>query len=381
MLQSLKRKARQRILPLLVLLGAALLISLYWLAPAVLQLVRGPLYFDPMEPQDLSSLQGQYLEADILTLLDYYAQTTDSKTRSLHSREYLMPVVTADGDYLYIGVEVPRSKVADAEAVVSDTQRLLYDDDYEWDGSYVTVRGTLRPMDDETAELYAAYLTSGDDIAADEIGLESGTFRTLVLVDGTIGSFDDLGTLALFCLIWVLFLIAWIVLLRNVTGGYQEQLTRYLAALPDPETAEQQLDLLYEDPEAAPQLHISRNWLLYTAPLSPWALAADDVVWAYTHTIRHKQGLLTVSKSYSVEVCSATEPPKRRCHSILAKSEEEAQSILELLHRTYPNAVTGWSAEYEKAYKADPAAFHRQAAAAAQQTAAFEPIPGAAPED
>ena len=47
-------------------------------------------------------------------------------------------------------MEVPASKIDDAEAVVADTERLIDDEDgsYEWDGSYVSVRGTLQPMED-----------------------------------------------------------------------------------------------------------------------------------------------------------------------------------------------------------------------------------------
>ena len=44
------------------------------------------------------------------------------------------------------------SKIDDAVAIVDDTARMLDDEDgsYEWDGSYMTVRGTLKRMDDET---------------------------------------------------------------------------------------------------------------------------------------------------------------------------------------------------------------------------------------
>lgn len=214
----LKRKATQRILALAVL-GAALLISLYWVAPAVLALVRGPLYFDPLDENenDISSLEGQYLEADITTLLDFYAQTVASGESDPRSREYLMPVndVSDAENYIYIGVEVPRAKIDDADAVMDDTQRLLDDTDgsYSWDGSYVTIRGTLRPMDDETAGLYRQYLLSEDDITEDEIGQESGMFRTLVLVDGVIGAFNGRNNVILVGVLWLCWALLWLRLL------------------------------------------------------------------------------------------------------------------------------------------------------------------------
>ena len=371
------------IVPILVVLGAVLAAALYWLAPAVLGLVTGGTYIDPMEPQDISALKGQYLEVDVLNLLDYYAQTIDGDSRTPRSREYLMPVATTDGDYVYIGVEVPRDKVTAADAVMKDTQRMLDDTDgsYQWDGSYVTVRGTLRAMDNETAGLYREYLLSADSVSIFDIGEDSGTFRTLVLVDGAVGAFSSASNAGILALFWVLGAVAWGVMLFNVVSGrYQDQCKRYLAAQPDPDAAEQQLDLLFEDPEAARDLRLNRHWLLCSTALSPWILAGDDVVWAYQHVIKHKKGLLTVSKSYMVRVHSASEDPKHRVHDITVNSEAEAQNVLELLHRTYPGAVIGWSEENEKACKANPAAFRQQAMAQAAVSAGTESIPGAEPE-
>lgn len=380
MLQSLKRRSLRIIVPILVVLGAVLAVALCWLAPAVLGLVTGGTYFDPMDPQDVSALKGQYLEADVTTLLDYYAQTIDGDSSVPRSREYLMPVATADGSYIYVGLEVPRDKVSDANAVMKDTQRMLEDTDgsYEWDGSYVSVHGTLRAMDDETAGLYKEYLLSGDGITALDIGEDSGTFRTLVLVDGAVGTFSSASNVTILALFWLLGLAGWCVLLRNAVGGcYQDQCKRYLAAQPDPDAAETQLDLLYEDSEVIRDLRMNSHWLLCSTALSPWILAADDVVWAHEYVIKHKKGLLTVSKSYIVRVHSASEDPKHSSHDITVKNEVEAQNILELLHRTYPGAVIGWSEENEKAYKADPAAFHQQAMAQAASTLS---ISGAEPE-
>ena len=91
----------------------------------------------------------------------------------------------ADND---VGVELPKSKLADADAVVADTQRMVNDADgsYRWDGSQVTVRGTLQPMDAETEAQFRAYLRDAG-FGDDEIGPDDTcTFRPLVLTDGKI---------------------------------------------------------------------------------------------------------------------------------------------------------------------------------------------------
>ena len=119
------------------------------------------------------------MEADLETLVGCYAETAP--------RGYIMPVNTP-GATIYIGVELPKSKLADADAVVEDTQRMVNDADgsYRWDGSQVTVRGTLQPMDAETEAQFRAYLRDAG-FGDDEIGPDDTcTFRPLVLTDGKI---------------------------------------------------------------------------------------------------------------------------------------------------------------------------------------------------
>ena len=98
--------------------------------PSALVLAQGPTRIDPLADNDVSALQGKYLEADLDTLVGCYAETAP--------RGYIMPVNTP-GATIYIGVELPKSKLADADAVVSDTQRMVNDADgsYRWDGSRV----------------------------------------------------------------------------------------------------------------------------------------------------------------------------------------------------------------------------------------------------
>lgn len=158
MLQSLKQKTLVgKLWAIIVLAVAAIFIGVVF-GPGIAKMIAGPTHFTPLDDHDVLSLQGQYLEADIDTLIDYYAETVRSesgKRDEVSAREYIMPINTPDAT-VYIGVEVPKPKISDAEAVVADTERLIDDEDgsYEWDGSYVSVRGTLQPMDDETRQLW-----------------------------------------------------------------------------------------------------------------------------------------------------------------------------------------------------------------------------------
>ena len=172
-----KTRAVKRCLAVGLLAIAAAIGVLF--GPSALVLAQGPTRIDPLADNDVGALQGKYLEADLDTLVGCYAETAP--------RGYIMPVNTP-GATIYIGVELPKSKLADADAVVADTQRMVNDADgsYRWDGSRVTVRGTLQPMDAETETQFRAYLREAG-FGDDEIGPDDTcTFRPLVLTDGKI---------------------------------------------------------------------------------------------------------------------------------------------------------------------------------------------------
>ena len=368
MLQTLKKKTLTGKLAMILLLAAALIGCAAYFGADYVKLIQGPQYFVPLEDNDILSLTNQYLQADVDTLVDYYAETVRSETGKLDvttSREYLMPINTADGT-VYVGLEVPRDLMYDAEAVVEDTTRYLDDTDgsYEWDGSYVSVRGTLRAMDEETQGLYYDYLDDMD--LADEFGT---TFLPLVLVHGEIGNADG-TTLLIVAVVMAACLIALLyILIRALTGGYQKQIRAYINASADPQGTEQDLDRFYEDTAQDGSIRMSSRWLMYDHGGDSWILAGNDVVWAYQYTLRRKMyGIITVGKECSVKVFSASEPKKSRCHAIPVRNDEAAQELLAQLQHNYPDVALGYSEKSEAAYNADPAAFHRTVADSRRQS-------------
>ena len=373
MLQSLKQKTLVgKLWAIIVLAVAAIFIGVVF-GPGIAKMIAGPTYFTPLDDHDVLSLQGQYLEADIDTLIDYYAETVRSesgKRDEVSAREYIMPINTPDAT-VYIGVEVPKPKISDAEEVVADTERLIDDEDgsYEWDGSSVSVRGTLQPMDDETRQLWEDYFIDAG-FSYDDIGLfDDCTALPLVLTDGEIDGQDTFvyGFMGVIGVLLVVLAIWFVV--HSLTGGFQKQIRNYIKASDDPQATEQALDRFYEDTMQDGKVRMSRSWLMYDKGGNSWVLAGDDVVWAYQHTVRHKAyGILTVRKEVMVRVFGAKE--KRACHDIYVRNEDEAQEILRQMQSTYPDAMIGYNAEIEKRYRANPVTFHQEVAAARRQPAA-----------
>lgn len=75
-------------------------------------------------------------------------------------------------------------------------------------------------------------------------------------------------------------------------------------------------------------------------------------------------GIITVSKSYSVHICSVSEDRRDREHVIPVRNEAAAQELLGKLNRLYPDAACGYSPDIAREYNADPAAFQRKVQAA-----------------
>ena len=366
MLQSLKQKTlKSKILPLLILAAAAIGL-LVMLVPSFLAMITGPHEFDPYECEDVSTLKGQYVTADLDTLVDYYAETVESQEYHQDktiAREYILPIYTED-DVYYIGVEVKADKIDDAEAVLDDTMRLLEDEDgsYEWDGSLLSVKGTICEMDDETKGLYNDYLTDYLELDAEDMD----RFLPLVLKDKNIGGLYMSAMVPLLIALAVVLIIFFYILSKALTGGYQKQIKAYIAKSVDPEGTEHALDLFYEDtPAERKNLRMDRNWLLYEDNSAPFVLAGRDIAWAYQYVSRQKlYGIITISRSYSVKVCSVSEDRSHREHAIAVRNEQAAQELLGDLNRLYPDAAYGYTQDLAREYNADPAAFQRNVIAA-----------------
>ena len=118
---------------------------------------------------------------------------------------------------------------------------------YEWDGSYVSVRGTLQPMDDETRQLWEDYFIDAG-FSYDDIGLfDDCTALPLVLTDGEIDGQDTFvyGFMGVIGVLLVVLAIWFVV--HSLTGGFQKQIRNYIKASDDPQATEQALDRFYED--------------------------------------------------------------------------------------------------------------------------------------
>lgn len=372
MIQQLKKKMMpSKLIPALIVLAAALALTVY-VAPSILLLIRGPVDLYSLH---IDEMEGAYVEADVDMLIDWYAETVQSKSGSPDKtthREYLMPVL--DG---IIGLEVPAVKMSDAKAVMNATNRWLEDENTPWDGSVVSVVGTIQRMDEETQGYYYDILEAYGMTEADK-----ATCPPLVLRYGSVGALEPGMHNLLFIIDGVLLLIGIVMLVQALTGSSLKQVKAYCAALPDPEGAQAQLETFYNETPEENGLRLDRRWILYAKGGSAWLLAADDVTWVFGTTTTHRTNGIPTGKSYSVTVCSASEKKSKRRHSIPVGSEDAGHELMLRMSRYYPDAIYGYDAAWNRAFDADPAAFRRERlearraaamAAAAAESGAAEP--------
>lgn len=345
LLKHLRRQVVAARLPgILPALAVALALTAA-VAPALWQLLRGPRDLYALAPAELN---GSYAAAHIDTIWDWYADTvaTDRNGREIvTSREYLVPL--ADGK-TFIGVEVPARLIDAGDQVMEETNRWRADpENYFWNGSSLTVRGSIRPMDEETAALYYSFLQEYYGLSDQELD----NFLPLVLVQGRVNGMDG-ATLLLLGLAAIAFLVLTGALIsRTAAQARLEGITGYCAAGPYPEDALEEASRTWQTVPPLYRLRADRNWLVYEDGVRSWVLRTGDVAWVYiARAARGRRG-------WQVQVYSRSEPARRQRHTLPVPSERAARQVVDLLHPLLPEAVFGYSPARQRAYRADPARF------------------------
>lgn len=332
-------------------------------APVLWQLLCGP---RDLYAMTANQLEGTYTAAEIDTIWDWYAQsvvpTADGSERTV-CREYLVPL--ADGQ-TFIGVEVPADKIATADRVLEQTALWRSDpDSYIWDGTALTVRGSIRPMDEQTRTLYYDFLSEYYGVTE----AERVHFLPLVLVHGELNGMTG-GTVTVLGLAAIGFLAAAAVQFsRALRGPDLRQILGYCAMLPDENAALDQVDRLAGYGRPFCGLSTGAGWLLYTGRDHAWALLLNDVAWVYMV----RSG--SPGRRCRVLVCSRSEGKPWQRHAVPVHNAAEARQVIDWLQLRLPDAVFGYSAGREEAYRCDPFRFGGTTASSGNEPERNAPSP------
>lgn len=181
MLQELKMKSLKGHAASIII-ALALAAGLLWgTGFGAFKAIGGP---KPLDSLDVSELKGQYVEAEVYLIYDWYAYTERTNTSTNRStvteKEYIIPV----GDAEYMGLAVDAGYISTADDLLDASYELLTGAS-QTPGESFTVRGTILPLSGESLDFYHQ-VVGYDDWTAEEQQM----FLPLVLKADYLGSMD-----------------------------------------------------------------------------------------------------------------------------------------------------------------------------------------------
>mgnify|MGYP000600414227 FL=1 len=245
----------------------------------------------PLDSLDVSELKGQYVEAEVYLIYDWYAYTERTNTSTNRStvteKEYIIPV----GDAEYMGLAVDAGYISTADDLLDASYELLTGAS-QTPGESFTVRGTILPMSGESLDFYHQ-VVGYDDWTAEEQQM----FLPLVLKADYLGSMDQSGTwlltagagVALFAAVWML--------AGALTGRYQKRIRAYCKASESPEAMLEQLETFYQSTEPVNGVRAGR-WMMFETGGKTTVLDAENVAWAYMRTVQHRTNGIPTGKTH-----------------------------------------------------------------------------------
>ncbi len=347
MLAELKRKSIKSHLLLVVLLLAASVGLLFVTNFGAFKAIQGP---QPIDSFDVTELEGQYVEAEIYFIYDWYTATevTDKSTKQseITKKEYVIPI----GENEFMGLGVGKKWLSQADGLMEDSERYL-NGLAQGLGESFMVKGTVVPMDSEGLEYYH-YVVGYDDWTPEQ----QAYFLPLVLRVDYLGRTEQsltwfLTAAAALCL----FLALWM-LIGSLTGRYQKGIKAFCAASESPEATMEMLETFYQSTEPLNGIRMGSQFMMFQQSSGDIVVASGDIIWAYTHTVQHRTNGVPTGKTYGVML--RTRDPKKK-YEVTMKNEAAAQQTLEAMHREYPRMVLGYSQELERLYNTDREAFTR----------------------
>lgn len=366
MLQELKKISLKKVLPICLIFLALGVVMLVLGGPGLLLLLGGPKDLDSV-PVD--QLEGQYVRTDMAIVMDWYAYTEEkssSGTRRTTAKEYVIPV----GEREYMGVELPASKISQADALIDATWDYLSDEDADFLGEPLTVSGTIVRMDSESLKFYHETVGYDDmDAATQQVMLP------LVLKSGQVGD-NDLFTVCFFAGSGLLLVgFGLFFLLRALTGGYQKSLKTYCAEKMDAAMELERLETFYNSAELLYGVRMDDTLLMIQDGATTRLLPVEQVVWAYQQTTQHRTNGIPTGKTHALML--NLENGKQLA---IGMKEDQARELLAAFDQRYPNMLLGYTKERAELYRKDRTAFCRSVRERSAQPTAAASQPAAGPE-
>lgn len=341
MLEELKKKSIKKSLLLVVLLiGAGLFLAGIEFSAAVAML-RGPVVFESLEPDEINS--SYLVNASIDTNFGAFMERYETNTKTHYSRTTDVYYVIWTGDayaeeYKYMGLKVPASEESAMEKVADATYYEEYIDPVEYTGA-------IRKMSAKEREYFEEYFKeagwSDEEIAEYTLPyyINAGALTGGSAVSAWIFLAAGVG----------LFLAGVLRLVYVLTGGC---LKTFKKELETTGIGEHELESEYAGArtfDKKSEIRIGRRLTFFVSGAKPHVLSNEKIVWAFQRTTTHRTNGIKTGTTYEV----ALKNYEKKNFQISVPNEQTGQEILQYIVETMPWVVVGYNNDLSKMFSGD----------------------------
>lgn len=341
-MKTLKMKSFKTSLPLAIIFLVVGIVFAVILFPSAISLLNGPVDLDEVDFD--GDIDGLYVKGTIYGIYDCYCEETNgtSASATVVGREYVIDA----GAYYYMGLCVDAKDIKKSEALMAASWNYLDGyADYEYLEEYqFEVTGTITRMPSDSLDLYDEYIEWCESTPE-----EAEIFLPYYLEVGKINDFSTIGFIA-FAVLTILFLfLAVLFPVLALTGFYQKEIKKYIAASPNPDMTAARIEHFFQNTPETDGLRYNNEFISGQYGLSHAFGEVSKLAWVYVHTVTQKQYFVTVSKSYSLMLGFADGTRQ----SVAMKSENAANGHITRLGEQFPQIVSGYTAELDRMFTRD----------------------------
>lgn len=337
-MKALKMQSFKAVILQVLVMTVMAIVMLVLFLPSIKLLRDGPVDMDSLDYQ--SDPDGTYVTGTIYAVYDYYCENV--RGSRLLSREYIINA----GEDDFMGMRVLKMDMEPAEKLMG-----AYGDYLDNGGSteailaaQYEVTGTIRKMPADRQRLYSQYLSAaGVDFKQRE------HFLPYYLDVNAVGLTPPLAVFLFLIIAAVCLVVSLFMLVSVFAGRYQKEIKKYIANSPNPDMTREHVEEFLKSTAHNYGLRCNQEFLCGQWGATTIFRETANVVWAYTKTVKHKKGLITVMRSHYLMVGFAD---GSLC-TIDAKDEKTASAQVDKLAALCPRAITGYAKELEKLFFKD----------------------------
>lgn len=333
-MKQVRKQSIKTLLPSLLWMGIIAGVLLFMTLPKAIKGMREPENLNNLEYDNLKSaneLSGKLVQGTVYFIYDWYCESKNELTGTTSSREYIIDL----DDTYYIGMLINGAYRNDADALYEACNEYLngngdVDAIYE---TQFTVSGIISEMPSDSYVYYYEFL--------DECGLSDDEQKVFLPYYLEVGEDYELTGEEKFGLFIasILLLIAFVRILKWVTGCYQKDIHAYISAGGNKEVAREQVKAFFASTEGQGSIRCTQDLICAQAGAYTMFRKANELLWVYKKQITHKRNFKVTGYSHYL-VMSFANGEK---YEIYQDNGAMLDVQIERFQKIYPWVICGYS--------------------------------------